>query len=261
MQRFLEFLRQILAHASLVEVLVRRDLKIRYQALGLGYVWSLLNPLLMLAVYTFVFSVVLGSPIADFPVYLACGLLPYIWFNSALATGTMAIVSSGPLLRRRPVPAQILPLVPVASQGVQFLTSLPILFAFLWVFGRELSVAVVLLPLIIALQFALTYGIALVLATVSVRFRDVQHLLANLLLVLFFMAPIVYPWEFVPDAVKPLLLLNPVTLLAHSYQNILFFGRWPFWNEVWLLAAMGLAALGLGFAVMSARAESFAEQV
>jgi lipopolysaccharide transport system permease protein len=261
MRDFAQFLSEIVTHRSLLGILVQRDLKIRYQALGLGYLWSLLNPFLMLAVYTFVFSVVLKSSIEDFIAFIACGILPWMWLQGSLTAGVHTIVSSGPLLRRRALPAQILPLVTVTSQLAHFLTGLPILFGIVLIYDRPLTPALLFLPILVVLQFVLTYGLTLIISTLAVRFRDLEYILANVLMLMFFLAPILYPWEFVPRSLQPILLLNPVTLLAHNYQNLLFFGRWPFWNEIWLLAAMACGSVILAFLVFDKRRYLFAEQV
>ena len=255
------FLREIIRYRGLLGALVARDLKVRYQALGLGYLWSLINPVLMIAVYTLVFSVILRSGLPGFALFLACGLVPWIWFQSSLVAGANAIVENGPILRRRYLPSQILPLVTVTSFFIHFLTTLPILLAFLVAAGRSPGPSLVLLPVLVLFQYVLTYGLALAVSALTVRFRDLELILSNLMLVLFFLTPILYSLERIPESVQPLLLLNPMTHLAHSYQNVLFFGRWPFWSELAALALMAPAALLLGISVFEARRWKFAEQV
>jgi ABC-type polysaccharide/polyol phosphate export permease len=114
---------------------------------------------------------------------------------------------------------------------------------------------------LVLLQGILTYGLTLAISALTVRFRDLELILSNLMMVLFFLTPILYPLETIPESVRPFLVLNPMTHLAHSYQNILFLGRWPFWQELAALALMAPTALLVGIAIFETRRWKFAEQV
>ena len=239
--RFLENLR---SSSALLKAIVWRDLKAKYQSSGLGYLWSLLNPLVMLLIYGWVFSTILRVPVDDFALFLACGLLPWLWTSESLSVGTGSIVNNAGMVRRVHFPVEVLPVSVVASQFIHFLLGLPILFGFLFFFGRGPQVYALALPLLMGAQFCLNVGLVLITATLNVHFRDLQYIVSNALLFLIFSAPIIYPLEQVPPEFRPWLGLNPFTPLVTSYQDVLFFGRWPDWIgalvPLWIVAIMVL---------------------
>ena len=256
---------------ALIATLVLRELRARYRGSLLGFLWSFLNPLLLMLVYVLVFSVYLRAPMENYAVFLFSGLLPWFWFSSSLGHATGAIVGSGALVKRILFPAEILPLVSVLSNMINMLLSLPLLFLFLLAFGIRPSPTLAFLPLLLALQLLLTVGLALPLAALNVHLRDVEQILANFLVLLFFLSPVLYPVSTVPVTLRvghlltvplrPLYFLNPVAGLVQSYQNIFFFGREPHWIHLGLVSACAGAALWGGYRVFDRLRDSLAETV
>jgi lipopolysaccharide transport system permease protein len=237
----------VLSRSTLLRALVWRDLKAKYQTSGLGYLWSLLNPLLMLLIYAWVFSSVLRVGGEDFVLFLASGLLPWIWMSESLSVGTGSIVANAGMLRRVYVPIEVLPIASVTSSFLHFCLSLPVLFGFLLAFDRAPQIQIAALPAIMGAQFCLTCGLVLITSTLNVRFRDLQYLVSNALLFLLFTAPVVYPIEQVPEQFRTWLRINPLTPLVVSYQDVLFHGRWPDWiGDVLPLWATSLVVLWVG---------------
>ncbi len=260
-------LRQLFRYRGLIQTLVARELKARYRGSVLGYFWSLINPLLLLLVYTFVFSVIIrrgeGFELEPYAVFLFCGLLPWTWFSSSLSDGANVLIINGNLIKKVMFPAEILPVVSVISNMVHFLFGLPILIVFLIYYQVPLRLTeLVWFPFVVSVQFILTLGLAMVLAALTVHFRDIKDLLANLLTLWFFATPIIYPMSAVPEGGKLYMDLNPFTHLAISYQEILFYDG-PFGHWRWLLAlAVGGAVLFLlGYALFDRLRDSFAEEV
>lgn len=255
----------------LIATLVLRELRARYRGSVLGFLWSFLNPLLLMLVYVLVFAVYLRMPMENYAIFLFTGLLPWLWFASSLGHAAGAIVGSGALVKRVLFPAEILPLVSVLSNLVNMLLSLPLLFLFLLAFGIRPGPWVAFLPLIVALQLLLTVGLALPLAALNVHLRDVEQILANGLVLLFFLSPILYPVSTVPATLRlaeavtiplrPLYFLNPVAGLVQSYQNVLFFGREPHWIHLAMVAAAAGIALWGGYWVFDRLRDSLAEEV
>jgi ABC-type polysaccharide/polyol phosphate export permease len=158
-------------------------------------------------------------------------------------------------------PAEILPLVAVLSNLVNLLLSLPLLFVFLWVAGIRPGPMLVFLPFLLLLQLLLTIGLALPLAALNVHLRDVEQILANGLVLLFFLSPILYPVATVPVTLRPLYFLNPVAGLVQSYQNVIFFGKEPHWIHLGGVAIAGVVALWAGYWVFDRLRDSLAEEV
>ncbi len=260
-------LRQLVRYRGLIQTLVVRELKARYRGSVLGFFWSFINPLLLLLIYTFVFSVVLPGirpvQIEPYALFLFCGLLPWTWFSSSLLESSNVLISGGNLIKKVLFPAEILPVVSVLANMVHFCLGLPILAAFLIYYRAPLHFwELVWFPAVMLVQLVLTLGLALILAAVTVHFRDIRDLLANLLTFWFFATPILYPMGEAPPLGRGFLNLNPFTHLAVSYQEILFYDG-PFGHWKWLIA-LGVASTGLffvGYFVFDRLRDSFAEEV
>lgn len=246
--------RQIFRYRDLLRSLISRELKARYRGSMLGFFWSLINPALLLLVYTFVFGVVFKPRLDDagtapYALFLVTGLFPWIWVSSSLLEGTVSLVQNAGLLRKAVFPAAILPLVAVGSHLVHFLLALPILGVAL-VGGRLLGHSVggwpaLLLPVIVLLEIPLVAGLALGLAALEAHFKDVRDILSNLLTLLFFLTPIIYPLGAVAwEPLWWLVRLNPFTPFTLAYQQALFGGLWPsanLWLQMLACAAVGWA--------------------
>jgi ABC-type polysaccharide/polyol phosphate export permease len=260
-------LRQLFRYRALIQSLVARDLKARYRGSALGFVWSFVNPLLLLLIYTFVFTVVITRPEADrlapFALFMFCGILPWTWFSSSLLDASNVLIVGGNLIRKVLFPAEVLPIVSVFAGLVHFVLGLPILAAFFLYYGRPVLAADLLwFPLIVLVQLALTLGLALLVSSLTVHFRDLRDLLANLLTLWFFATPIIYTLQEAPADVRPFLQLNPFTHLALAYQDVLFvagpYTQWP------RLLALGVASLGVlwaGYFTFDRLRDTFPEEV
>jgi ABC-type polysaccharide/polyol phosphate export permease len=260
-------LRQLPRYRGLIQSLVARELKARYRGSVLGFFWSFFNPLLLLLVYTFVFAYVMPpaqlSEIPNFALFLFCGLLPWTWFQASLIESSNILISGGNLIKKVMFPAEILPIVTVLANLVHFLFGLPILIAFLIYFDAPLQLSeLVWFPVVVLVQLVLSVSLALILSALTVHFRDIKDILANVMTLWFFATPIVYYWKFAPVQIRRFLDLNPFTHLAISYQEILYFPG-PFGHWRWLLAlGAGSVALFLfAYFLFDRLRDSFAEEV
>ncbi|TDI22580.1 MAG: ABC transporter permease [Acidobacteria bacterium] len=260
-------LRQLFRCRGLIQILVARELKARYRGSVLGFFWSFVNPLLLLLVYSFVFTVIIQrGEIVDlepYAVFLFCGLLPWTWFSASLSEGANALLVGGNLIKKVKFPAEILPVVAVVSNMIHFVFGLPILFGFLWFYAIPLRLTeLVWFPVVMAVQFILTLGLVMVLAALTVHFRDIKDLLANLLTLWFFATPIIYPMSVVPPRGKAFMDLNPFSHLAISYQEILFYdGPFGHWKWLLALAVAGAVLFLLGYWLFDRLRDSFADEV
>ena len=260
-------LRQLIRYRGLVQSLVARELKARYRGSVLGFFWSFINPLLLLLIYSFVFSIVLPGTrpkeIEPYALFMFCGILPWTWFSSSLSEASNVLISGGNLIKKVLFPAEVLPIVTVLANMVHFFLGLPILAIFLLYYQRPLQLSeIVWFPAVVFVQFLLTVGLALVLSALTVHFRDLRDILSNVITFWFFATPIIYPMWMVPSLGRNLLNLNPFAHLAISYQEILFY-EGPFGHWKWLVA-LGAASAGLflvGYFVFDRLRDSFAEEV
>jgi lipopolysaccharide transport system permease protein len=253
----------------LLVVMTARELKARYRGSVLGYLWSLANPLLLLGVYTFVFNLVFQPRVegqSPYPVFLVSGLFPWVWFSSSIHEGTASLTNNAALIRRSVFPVELLPLVPVLSNLVNFLLSVPILAGAL-VVARALGhpvggPAIALLPLVLLVHLPFVSGLALALAALAVHFKDVRDIVSNLLTLGFFLTPILYSIEAVPHAIlRALIRLNPLTPFVLAYQDVLFLGRVPP-LQVWLgMAVVAALAWAVGSWVFGRLSDTLIEAV
>jgi ABC-type polysaccharide/polyol phosphate export permease len=244
---------------------VARDVKARYRGSILGFFWSFFNPLLLLLVYTFVFTYVMPPPpnIPNYALFLFCGLLPWTWFSASLVESSNVLISGGNLIKKVMFPAEILPIVTVLSNLVHFLFGLPILVAFLVYFRAPLQASeLVWFPLVVLVQLVMSVGFALILSALTVHFRDIKDILVNVMTLWFFATPIIYRWDNPPPQIRRFLNLNPFSHIAISYQEILYFDG-PFGNARWIIA-LGIGSVLLflfGYFLFDRLRDSFAEEV
>ncbi len=253
-------------YRGLIQSLVARELKARYRGSVLGFLWSFVNPLLLLSIYSFVFTTILPNRVEGlqpYSLFMFCGILPWTWFSASLTDASGSLIAGGNLIKKVLFPAEILPIVSVLANMVHFFLGLPILLISLIVFRPPTLWHFLWLPVVVFVQLLFTTALALIVAALAVHFRDIRDILANVLTLWFFATPIIYPWF--QDNVrrfKPLFAVNPFTHLAVSYQEVFFFhealGHWK-----WLLA-LGVLSVALflcGYWLFDRLRDSFAEVV
>jgi lipopolysaccharide transport system permease protein len=227
---------------DLLRELVGRDIKLRYKRSVLGIGWSLLNPLAHLVVLVFVFQRVAPLNIPDYPLFVFTGVLAWRWFTTGLSGATTSITGNRELIRQPGFPPAILPAVPVLSSLVHFAIAAGLVLLALAIGGRGLSMAVLALPLVVALQFVVILSLGYVTATAQVRFRDTTDVVGVVLLLGFFLTPVFYRPGLLPPTYQALYVINPMAHLINAYRDVLISQRWP---NVADLSVVGVAAMVL----------------
>lgn len=260
-------LRQLVRYRGLIQSLVARDLKARYRGSVLGFVWSFVNPLLLLAIYSFIFTTIMPNRVAGaqpYALFMLCGILPWTWFAASLTEASGSLIAGGNLIKKVLFPAEVLPIVSILSNMVHFFLALPIVVLFLILYRHPPDAAdLIWFPIAVMIQLVFTAGLGLILAALTVHFRDLRDVLANVLTLWFFSTPIIYPWfQAELEPYRYLFNLNPFTHLAVSYQELLFFPG-PFGHWRWLLAlgAASVVVFLAGYWLFDRLRDSFAEAV
>jgi len=258
-------IRALVRYRALVQSLVSRELKARYRGSVLGFLWSFVNPLLLLLTYTLVFTVILPNrqpDIQPFFLFLFCGILPWTWFQASVAESSGVIIAGGNLIKKVLFPAEVLPAVTVIANLAHFLLALPILVAFLALQGR-LAWTALLLPLPILVQFVLTLGLALFLSALTVHFRDIQSILTHVLHLWFFATPVIYSYAAIPEGslLRRALRLNPMTHVVVTYQQMLFHGHVDHWRGLFLAFLVGVVAFAAGAFLFDRQRDTLPEEV
>jgi lipopolysaccharide transport system permease protein len=226
----LQRLRELWRYRGLVGELVILDLKVRYKGSALGFIWSLLNPLLMMIVFTVVFTQLFESPIARFPVFILVALLPWNYLATVVSRGTTSITQNAALINKVHFPAEVFPIATVFSALVNYLLALPVLFALMLFYGFPFTVSLAVLPLLILLQTIFCLAMALFLSALTVQYRDTTVVTEVLLQAWFFLTPIFYAveditqqWQGIPAA-QVVRWLNPMASIIDYYRDSLYGG-------------------------------------
>jgi lipopolysaccharide transport system permease protein len=249
-------------YRELLKNLVLKDLKLKYRGSALGFVWSLVNPLLMIVVYTVAFTYILRQRVQGFVFYVMLGILAWTFFVNSATMATGAIVENAGLVKSVLFPRAILPVATVLFNLTQYLlTVLVFLPLMLLLYRVPLGPQMLLYPIFLALQVFFTIGVALMLATGTAYFRDIRHFLDVALAALFWLTPIVYQDAGLSPRARAAILLGPMSPYISAYQKIFFYREWPELS-IWLLATIYAAtAFVLGAAIMLANEGDFSEQI
>lgn len=245
----------------LIWILALKELKVRYRGSAMGFLWSLLNPLLLLLIYTFVFTFVFHASGRAYPVYLFVGLLPYTWFQSSVTEATMSVLSSSSFITKSTLPSEIVVVVRVIANFLNYILAVPVLFLFIFIFGSPLGMPVILFPILLIIEFFAITGVGYFVATLQVFYRDVQYIVLNLLQILFFGIPIMYYTAQLSPKIRHFIYLNPLAYLIKSYQDIFYFNLFPKWGYLILLIILALITYILGYLYFHSHRDEFPELI
>lgn len=255
-------LRELFQYRALLWSLTQRELQARYRGSIFGFLWTFLNPMLLMMVYGLLFTVYMRQQMDHYTLYMFTGLLPWIWFSSSVLAGASAISDRRDLLTKVKFPPQILPATVVLSNGINFLLSFPLVLILALLSDVPLTRYLLFFPLIVAGQLVLNTAVAYLVSAFNVVFRDLQHLVANLLTLLFFLTPILYSGSMIPERYRSVALFaNPMAGFVHGYQDIVYYQRAPQLQPLAVATAISVVLLALASAYLNARREEFAELV
>jgi lipopolysaccharide transport system permease protein len=260
------------AYRDLIYNLVVRELKARYKNSVLGFVWSLLNPLGMMLVFTVVFGVLLpNTQIDKYPIFLLCGLLPWNYFSASVMGSVNSIVENANLVKKVFFPREVLPIASVLAQLVNFLLAFVVLFAALLIFRANFSPWLWMLPLVVLIQTCFALGIAFLLSAINVYYRDTIIVMDVVMLAWFFLTPVFYSVELVPETMSVLgadldvrrlyYILNPMASIINMYRDLLYWGYRTDLDFFLRTALTCVATLGIGYWVFIRLSRSFGEEV
>jgi len=236
----------LFSYKDFIKNLVSRDFKTRYKRSYLGILWSLLNPLLIILVYTLAFDYIMKIRVKDFPMFFMCGYLPWSFFSSGLMTSLPSLSDSGYLIKAVYFPREIVPLSIVLSCLIHFLITFIFVFPILLIFGYIPHASYLVLPAIILLQTVFIFGLGLFISSIHVFFRDLRYIMEVLLMAWFWLTPVVYPISLISEKFLFFYKLNPMTLFVTAYREILLNGTLPapkYWAAL-VIATAGALALG-----------------
>ncbi len=252
---------RVFGYGNLIWMLVAKELKARYRGTFFGFLWSFFNPLLAMLTYVLVFSIYMKVQMENYSVFLLSGMLPWLWFASATNESSNSIMANGGLIKKISLPLEIFPFVYVASNLMNFLFSVPILLTLLIVLKVKIGAAIIMFPVLVLIQFVFTFGMALLVSSLTVKFRDLIYLIPNMIQIWYFLTPIMYPNSVVPEKYRVFLSVNPFSHFAISYQGIFLYNKFPSLSAVAIIGAFSLCLLAAGIYVFHRLKETFPEEV
>jgi ABC-type polysaccharide/polyol phosphate export permease len=244
----LQLWNEIRQNHELIWALAMKELRVRYKRSILGFVWALLNPLLMMVILTLVFSKIMRFPVHDYAVFLISALLPWTFFSQSMGYSIESIVSNGELLKKVKVAKSVFPVAAVLSNVINFLLSLVPLALIVVILGFPFHWTWIYLPVPLLSLLLFTLGCGFFFATANVFFRDVSHIVQILLAGWFYLSPVMYSLEFLPQEYRTFFRLNPMLYLLNQFRLAIYYGQMPTLQAVALALAIGLVTLILGYA-------------
>jgi homopolymeric O-antigen transport system permease protein len=244
----LQLLNEIKRNHELIWALAMKELRVRYKRSILGFVWALLNPLMMMVILTVVFSQILRFQVPNYEVFLISALLPWIFFSQSMGYSMESIVSNGELLKKVKIAKSVFPLAAVLSNVINFLLSLVPLALILLIVGFPFHWTWIYLPVSLIGLILFTLGCGFFFATANVFFRDVSHIVQIVLSAWFYLSPVMYRPEFLPEQYRPFFRLNPMLYFLNQFRLVIYDGQLPQPRSIVLCLAIGVLALALGYA-------------
>lgn len=256
-------LKEIYAYRDMVYEMTKRELRGRYQRSVLGVAWNFLNPLFQIMIYWVIFTFIFpNGAIADYPVYLATGLIPWSFFSESLTTGTAAITANGDMVKKIYFPREVLVISSVLAKFVNLLLSFVIIFLFILLSGRAFPARALpfLIPVLLT-ELVLTMGMALILSSIDVYLRDMEYIINIIIMAWVWATPIMYDIYALQPVVQRVLLFNPMTRVIMAYHSILYDGTAPDAAGLGIAALTGIVVFIIGEMVFHRLERGFAEEI
>ena len=252
---------KIYNYRELLKTNVKKEIRGKYKNSILGIIWSFLNPLLQLAVYSVIFGALLAGGDPTYHIYICVALIPWTFFTTSITQSAFTIIGNGDIIKKVYFPREILPISVVASGAVNFVISTIIILFFVLIAGMGITKYILLYPVVLLIQCVLQLGISFIVSSITVYFRDLEHIIGIVLLAAFYATPIVYKVEQLPANLQVLMNLNPMTHIINGYRSIFYYQQMPNMKALGILLLISIALTVLGYFIFKHLQKGFAEEL
>lgn len=259
--KLMKVFKELYNYRELLKTNIKKEVRGKYKGSWLGVLWTFLNPLLMLAVYAFVFPYILRVKVENYTIFMIVALIPWNFFTTAIQSGTGSVVANGNILKKVYFPREIIPISITTSQLVNFLITCIIMFVFILFSGVGFSIHLLLMPLLILIQYLITLALTFVLSALTVFVRDVDHFVSVALTLGFYATPIVYQASMLPEKFQWVLNFNPMAQLVEAYRAILYYHQLPNFTMIGIWGILSVMLLILGYIIFKNLEKSFVEEL
>ena len=249
-------------YREMIISLVKRDLRGKYKASVLGFLWTFLIPLFQSAVYSFVFATILKSGIENFYIFLIVGLFPWNFFSSAVTSGSSCIVNQENLIKKIYFPRLVLPVAFVTSAFINMLLTFIVVFAILFFSGYGFNfLAILFLTVVMIIEYVLSLGLCMLSSALTVYFRDLEYILGIIMMAWVYLTPVFYQTEIIPEQYQMIFKFNPMTSVIVAYQEILYYKKIPDMMNLLQAVFLGIVVLIVGYLVFNKIQKRFVEEL
>ena len=248
-------------YRELLKTSVKKEVRGKYKNSFLGVLWSFLNPLLQIAIYAIVFPLILKNNQENYVIFLCCGLIPWNFFATSINRSAFSFVENGNIIKKVYFPREIIPISVVTSEAVNFLIASLIILGFVIFGGLGITKYIILYPIVLLVQYLLTLGISIIISSICVYLRDLQHFVGVALQLLFYAAPIVYAPESIPQNYQWILKYNPMTYIINAYRNIFYNQTMIELKPLFVVFFISIMICVIGYVIYNKLQKGFAEQL
>ena len=255
-------IKELYDYREMIHSMVRKELRGRYKSSVLGFLWTFINPLCQIIIYTMVFSMIFRMDVDKYYLFLTVVMIPWVFFSSSLTGGAMSIVNSKDLLSKIYFPREVLPISFVTSCFVNMLLSVIVVFGVLFISGWGVSFkALLFLPLVMLVEYVLCLGLTMIISACTVYFRDLEHIMGVLMMAWIYLTPVMYDINYVPEKLQTIFQLNPMTAVALAYREILYYKQVPKMSNLIVSITVGVVSLIFGGIIFSKLQKNFVEEL
>lgn len=248
-------------YRELLKTSVKKEVRSKYKNSFLGVLWSFLNPLLQIAVYATIFSLILKNDQPHYAIFLCCGLIPWTFFATAINKAAFTFIENGNIVKKVYFPREIIPISVVTGETVNFLISTIIILGFVVLGGIGISKYILIYPFILLTQYLVILAISLVISSICVYLRDLQHFIGIALQLLFYAAPVAYAPTVIPQEYQWILAYNPMTYIINAYRDIFYNQTMVELKPIAIVFCIAVLGCVIGYAIFQKLQKGFAEQL